>query len=139
MNNTRLRRQDGLIREAIWLFVIIAIIAVVVLDGLALFRANQSVRDAAATAANEARNAYTQSPTLASAKLAAQNYLASNGDTFVKMTASQATDGTITFTVTARTHADTYAFKYLRYVGLKKWVQQTSNPTVTRSSDNNSL
>ncbi len=139
MNNTRLRRQDGLIREAIWLFVIIAIIAVVVLDGLALFHANQSVRDAAATAANEARNAYTQSPTLASAKLAAQNYLASNGDTFVKMTTGQAPDGTITFTVTARTHADTYAFKYLRYVGLKKWVQQTSNPTVTRSSDNNSL
>ena len=138
MNSARLRRQDGLIREAIWLFVIIAVIAVVVLDGLALFHANQSVRDAATTAANEARAAYSQSPTLASAKLAAQQYLARTGDTFVGMTTSQAADGTITFSVTARAHADTYAFKYLRYVGLKKWVQQTSNPSVTRSSDNNS-
>jgi len=135
VNHARLRRQDGLIREAIWLFAIIAIIAVVMLDGFALFHANQSVRDAAAAAANEARNAYSQSPTLATARLAAQDYLASNGDTLVKMTTSQAADGTITFTVTAKTHADTYAFKYLRYVGLKKWVQQTSNPTVTRSSE----
>ena len=139
MKSARLRRQDGPIREAIWLFVIVAIIAVVVLDGLALFHANQSVRDAAAGAANEARNAYSQSPTLASARLAAQDYLASNGDTFVKMTTSQAADGTIAFSVTAKAHADTYAFKYLRYVGLKKWVQQTSNPAVTRSSDNSSL
>jgi Flp pilus assembly protein TadG len=136
VNNARLRRQDGLIREAIWLLLIIAIIAAVLLDGLSLFHANQSIRDAATAAADEARNAYSQSPTIASAKLAAQNYLAKNGDTFVKMTTSQATDGTITFTVTAKTHADTYAFKYLRYVGLKKWVQQTSNPIVTRSSDN---
>jgi len=135
MRHARLRRQDGLIREAIWLFLIIAIIAVVLLDGLALFHANQSIRDAATAAADEARNAYSQSPTLASAKLAAQKYLASNGDTFVKMTTSQALDGTITLTVTAKTHADTYAFKYLRYVGLKKWVEQTSNPSVTRSSD----
>ena len=136
MNSARLRRQDGLIREAIWLFVIIAVIAVVLLDGLALFHANQSVRDAATAAADEARNAYSQSPTLASAKAAAQDYLAKNGDTFVAMTTSQAADGTITFRVTAKTHADTYAFKYLRYVGLKKWVEKTSNPSVTRSSDN---
>jgi predicted lipid-binding transport protein (Tim44 family) len=132
----RLRRQDGLIREAIWLFIIVAIIAIVVLDALALFHANQSVRSAATAAANEARNAYSQSPTLAAAKLAAQNYLAKNGDIFVGMTTSRALDGTIIFSVTAKTHADTYAFKYLRYVGLKKWVQQTSNPIVTRSSDN---
>jgi Flp pilus assembly protein TadG len=131
----RLRRQDGLIREAIWLVVIIAIIAVVVLDAFALFHANQSVRDAASAAANEARNAYSQTPTLAAAKLAAQDYLNQTGVTLVALSSTRATDGSITFTVTARAHADTYAFKYLRYVGLKKWVQQTSNPSVTRSSD----
>jgi Flp pilus assembly protein CpaB len=131
----RLRRQDGLIREAIWLFVIIAIFAVVLLDGLALFHANQSVRDSATAAANEARNAYSQTPTLAAAQLAAQDYLNRAGITFVALRAERATDGSITFNVTAKTHIDTYAFKYLRYVGLKKWVQQTSNPSVTRSSD----
>jgi len=131
----RLRRQDGLIREAIWLFVIIAIIAVVALDAFALFHANQSVRDSATAAANEARNAYSQTPTLAAATLAAQNYLKKTDITFVALKGTRGTDGSITFTVTAKTHADTYAFKYLRYVGLKKWVQQTSNPIVTRSSD----
>ncbi len=135
MGHARLRRQDGLIREALWLFLIIAIVAVVLLDGLALFHANQSVRDAATAAADEARNAYSQTPTLETAQVAAQNYLAKNGDTFVKMTTSRALDGTLTFTVTAKAHADTYAFKYLRYVGLKKWVQQMSDPSVTRSSD----
>jgi len=131
----RLRRQDGLIRGAIWLFAIIAIFAIVLLDGFALFHANQSVRDSATAAANEARNAYSQTPTLAAAKLAAQNYLDRAGITLVSLTGTRATDGSITFTVTAKTHADTYAFKYLRYVGLKKWVVKTSNPTVTRSSD----
>jgi Tfp pilus assembly protein FimT len=131
----RFRRQDGLIREAIWLFVIIAIIAIVVLDALALFHANQSVRDSATAAANEARNAYSQTPSLAVAKLAAQTYLNKAGVTFVALKATPQTDGTITFTVTAKAHADTYAFKYLRYVGLKKWVEKTSNPSVTRSAD----
>jgi Flp pilus assembly protein TadG len=135
VRHARLRRQDGLIREAIWLFVIIAIVAVVVLDGLALFHTNQSVRSAATAAANEARNAYSQTPTLATARLAAQNYLNKAGVTFVALTSARAADGTVTFTVTAKSHADTYAFQYLRYVGLKKWVQQVSDPSVTRSSD----
>jgi hypothetical protein len=26
-------------------------------------------------------------------------------------------------------------FRYLRYVGLKKWVNKTSNPSATRSSN----
>ena len=135
MRYARLHRQDGLIRGAIWLFVIVAIIAIALLDGMALFHANQSVRDAASSAANEARNAYSQVPDLAAAKLAAENYLARTGDTFVSMTTSRALDNTLVFTVTAKTHVDTYGFKYLRYVGLKKWVQQTSNPSAARSSD----
>jgi hypothetical protein len=135
VRQARLRRQDGLIREAIWLFVILAIIAVVLLDGLALFHANQSVRNAATAAANEARNAYSQSPDLPAAKLAAENYLVKAGDTFVAIKTSTGMDGNLTFEVTAKAHTDTYAFKYLRYVGLKKWVQKMSNPSVTRTSD----
>ena len=135
MRYARLRRQDGLIREAIWLFAIIAIVAVVLLDSFALFHANQSVRDAATAAANEARNAYSQTPTFAAARLAAKNYLGKAGMTFVALKWEEASDGSLTFNVTAKTHADTYAFKYLSYVGLKKWVEATSNPSVTRGSD----
>jgi Flp pilus assembly protein TadG len=131
----RLRREDGLIREALWLFIAIAVVAVVLLDGMALFHANQSVRDAATAAANEARTAYSQSPDLLAAKLAAEAYLAKTGDTFVAMKTSRGLDGNLEFTVTAKAHTDTYAFKYLRYVGLKKWVEKTSSPSASRSSD----
>ena len=35
--SSRLRRQDGFIREILWVALIIAIIAVVILDGMAIF------------------------------------------------------------------------------------------------------
>ena len=38
-------------------------------------------------------------------------------------------------TVKARAHANTHAFKLLRYVGLKKWVNQMTNPTGTGTAD----
>ena len=47
----------------------------------------------------------------------------------------QGLDGQLQFTVTVKTHTDTYAFKYLRYVGLKKWVNQMTNPSGSSTSD----
>ena len=32
-------------------------------------------------------------------------------------------------------HADTRAFKFLRYVGLKKWVNQMTSPTATGTAE----
>ena len=131
MDGARLRRQDGFIREILWLALILAILAVVVLDGLALFTAHQSVKDDADTAAEEARTEYAQSQDLGAAKLAAEQYLIKANKKFIAFSAATGVDGGLVITVKARAHADTYAFKYLRYVGLKKWVDQMTNPTAT--------
>ncbi len=60
MSSARLRRQDGFIREILWLVVILAVLAVVVLDGLSLFSVNQSVKGDAERAAEEAHTEYAQ-------------------------------------------------------------------------------
>ena len=135
MNSARLRRQDGFIREVLWLVLGLAIFAVVVLDGLALFNAHQSVKADAKTAATEAQTEYAQTLDLGAAKLAAQQYLIKANETLVAFSSTTGLDGTTVITVKARAHADTHAFKLLRYVGLKKWVNQMTNPTGTGTSN----
>jgi hypothetical protein len=135
MHIARLRRQDGFIREILWLVVVLGILAIVVLDGLAVFTAHQSVTGDATTAAADARTEYAQTLDLAAAKLAAQQYLIKANKKLVAFSSATGLDGGTVITVKARAHADTYAFKLLRYVGLKKWVDQVTNPTGTGTSD----
>jgi glutathione S-transferase len=135
MHSARLHRQDGFIREILWLVLALAIFAIVVLDGLALFTAHQSVKEDAKTAAAEAQTEYAQTLDLGSAKLAAQQYLIKSNLTLVAFSSTTGLDGATVITVKAKAHADTYGFKLLRYVGLKKWVDQTANPTGTGTAD----
>jgi len=135
MHIARLRRQDGFIREILWLVVVLGILAVVVLDGLAIFNANQSVKGDAERAAVDAHTEYAQGQDLGAAKLAAQQYLIKAKSKLVAFSSSTGLDGTTVITVKAKAHADTYAFKLLRYVGLKKWVDQMTNPTGAGTSD----
>jgi hypothetical protein len=135
MHIARLRRQDGFIREIIWLAVILAILAVVVLDGLAIFSAHQSVKGDAERAAEEAHMEYVQTPDLGTAKLAAQQYLIKSDKRLVAFSSTTGPDGGTVITVKAKAHADTYAFKLLRYVGLTKWVAQMTNPTGTGTAE----
>jgi hypothetical protein len=136
MDGAHLRRQEGFIRGILWLALILAIGAAALLDGMAIFTAHQSAKDDAATAAQEARNTYAVSQSVAAAKLAAGQYLLKANDRMTSFATSQTSDGNILFTVGAKAHADTYAFKYLAHVpGLKKWVTGVTNPTAVRSSD----
>jgi hypothetical protein len=135
MHSARLRRQDGFIREIFWLAVILAILAIVVLDGLAIFSAQQSVKGDAERAAEEARTEYVQTPDLAAAKLAAQQYLIKSNKKLVAFSSTTGLDGGVVITVKAKAHADTYAFKLLRYIGLTKWVNQMTNPTGTGTAE----
>ncbi len=131
----RLRGQDGFIREVIWIVVILAVIAVVILDGMAIFRAYQSADDAT-SAADEARNEYAQSLNVGAAKLAAQEYLAKSDIEMVGFKAAQTENGTVQFTVTAKATADTYAFRYLGAIPpLADWVERTTHPTRTGSAE----
>jgi hypothetical protein len=131
----RLHRQDGFIRGVLWLALIVAIAAVALLDGMAVFRAHQSAGDDAATAAREARDTYAVSQDVASAKYAARQYLLRADDRMPLFVTARMPDDKLLFTVSARSHADTYAFKYLAHVpGLRKWVESATDPTETRSS-----
>ena len=134
MPGSRWHAQDGFIREIVWLAVVIALIAVLVLDGFAIFTANQAAKDEAQRAARAAADEYAQSLDVPAARRAAQQALVLSDERLVHFESAQAADGGVTFTVTARAHADTLVFKYLRYVGLKKWVNEVTNPTETRSS-----
>ena len=135
MHNARLRRQDGFIREILWLVLGLAILAIVVLDGLAIFTAHQSVKGDAERAATEAHTEYVQTTDLGVAKLAAQQYLIKANKKLVAFSSAIGLDGGTVITVKAKAHADTRAFKFLRYIGLKKWVEQMTNPTGTGTAD----
>ena len=129
-----LRRQDGFVREILQLALIVAVAALVVLDAMALFGAYRSVEDSAASAALEARNAYYETQSVASAQVVAKASLAKNDKKFIGLETSRSLDGTLVFHVSAQGHSETFAFKYLRYVGLKGWVERMTNPTSTDSS-----
>lgn len=136
LRNSYLRRQDGFIREILWVAVVIAIVAVVVLDGMSIFTAHQSVRDDSATAAKEARTEFAQTLSLPAAKIAAQQYLSKSGVTLLSFTSAQSLEGTAIFTVKAKASAPTYVFKFLGIVpGLKKWVDRTTHPVGSGSSE----
>jgi hypothetical protein len=135
MLSARLRRQDGFIREIFWMAVVVAIVAVVLLDALSLFNAHQTGHDNARAAAQAAREAYVQSSDATQAKAAAQASLAKSGDKFIAFSTGRDPDSQVIFTVTAQNHAHTYVFGLLRYVGLKKWVDKMTDPTAAESSN----
>jgi hypothetical protein len=133
---SRLRSQDGFIREVVWIVVILAIIAVVVLDAMAIFNAYQSAGNTSSDAAKAALTEYAQSQNAASAELAAKEQLSKNGLTLVNFKITQTAEGNTKVSVTAKDHADTYAFHYLGAIPpLKDWVERTLNPVRSGSSE----
>ena len=133
---SRLRGQDGFIREVVWVVVVLAVIAVVVLDAMAIFSAHQSAADEATRAANAAKTDYAQSLDVGAAKLAAAEYLARASVEMTGFKATQAQDGTVQFTIKTRATANTYAFRYLAKIPqLKAWVERTTNPTGSGSAE----
>lgn len=135
MGTTRLRAQDGFIREILWLALTIAVIAVVLLDGMALFGTHQGAHDSASQAADEARTEYADSQSITAAKHAAASSVEANGDVMADFATVHDAEGMLQFRVTVKGTAETYGFKYLRYIpGMKKWVYQVSHPVAVESS-----
>lgn len=136
MHPPRWRRQEGLIREALYVFLAIAIVMAVLLDGVALFTVQQDARDDASDAAMEAKQEYAQTGSVDQARAAAARHVEANDADLVGFTVTRPTGGsTVEFTVTVQHHAETYIFKYLEYVpGLDQWVEDMQNPEITRST-----
>lgn len=136
VSTTRLRRQDGFIREVLWLCLVLAIIAIVLLDGMAIFGGHQSAKDDADQASQEARTAYAQSQDVDQARTAADQYLLKSGDELAGFEVTKNLAGDIAFEVTAKTEVKTYGFKYLAYIPpLKKWVRHVEHPRATETAD----
>ncbi len=133
---SRLSSQDGFIREVLWIAVILGIIALVILDGMAIFNAYQTAGDGATDAAEQAHTQYAQTLNVAAAKLVAEQYLAKKGLELVDFKAAQTENGTVMFTVTAKATADTYAFKFLGAIPpLKDWVEHSTHPVETGTAE----
>jgi Flp pilus assembly protein TadG len=133
--SSRLRGQDGFIREVLWVALTLAIIAVVILDGMAIFRAYQSVSDDSTRAAEEASNEYAVTTNAAAARQAAEKYLDKSDLELVAYSATRNAEGNIEFSVTAKATADTYGFKLLAVIPpFKDWVEDTTHPTSTGTS-----
>jgi hypothetical protein len=135
MRRTPWNGQDGFIREVLWLAFVVAVVAVVLLDAMAIFNAHQSSHDDAAAAARESQSAYAQTQSTFRAKDAARAYLTRSSQEFVAFRAKMI-EGTMTFTVTDRAQAQTYVFKYFAHVpGMKDWVGRMLRPVSTESND----
>lgn len=132
----RLRNQDGFIRELVWLVVGLAVLSVVILDGMAIFNAYRSAGDESANAASAALVEYAQSTSMQAGELAAKAYLNEKGLEFVDFSATRTDEGATRVTVTATADTDTYAFHYLGNIPpLKDWVERTAHPTRSGSAE----
>ena len=130
----RLRAEDGLIRGILWLFLILMIIAVVILDSFAAFSASQKVDSDAHSAANAAQVIYAQTGNLVEAEHAAKDLLSGTGDQVVSVK-SEMTAGEPVFTVSATRVVNTYVLKYgthLPWIG--KQIGRWLHPHSTRTS-----
>lgn len=136
MDTPRWRRQNGLIREALYIFLGVALTMAVLLDGVAIVKAQETARDVASDAGSEARVAYTNTGDIHQAKQAAEDHAENSDAVMLDFSVQSQLTSTPTFTVTAQAHTDTYLFKYIKYVpGLKDWVDEVQNPVITRSTN----
>ena len=134
--SARVRSQDGFIREVVWIAVILAIIAVVILDGMAIFNAYQSAGNGSADAAKAGLAEYAQTTNVQAAELAARAHATKKGIEIVKFSMGKTPEGGYTVTVTGKTTAETYAFRYLGWIPpLKDWVERTTHPERTNSAE----
>ncbi len=133
---SRLRNQDGFIRGLVWMVLILAVISVVILDGMAVFNAYQTAGDGSGDAAQAGLTEYAQTTNVAAAKAAAEERAAKGGLEIVKFSVARSSGGGTVVTVTSTTTAETYAFRYLGMVPqLKDWVERTTHPVRTNTAE----
>jgi Flp pilus assembly protein TadG len=122
INNIRRDEDGGFLGTAIFLGIVIAIMAVVVIDGISIYNSYRLVSDATKKAAEASAENYSSTRNETRAALAAENYCVEDGYVFVEFYVNR--DFGNLFEVTCSTEADTYVFKHLPY--LKDMVVQES-------------
>jgi hypothetical protein len=135
MRGSRLREQDGFIRESIYVFLTLLVVSAIVLDAVAAIQVGQTVKGDAHDAAVAAADAFVQTSSNDAARTQAESVLTSRGDTLLGFSVDSRS-GHAVYSVTAQRHAHTYVFHYLaKLPRIGDWVERTLNPKATRSSD----
>ena len=106
----------------IFLVVVIAIMAVVVIDGISIYKSYSAVSTATRDAAEEAAATYKETVNETRAAIAAESYCVNEGFEFVRFDVNREMGNL--FEVTCATEADTYVFQYVPY--LKDVIRQES-------------
>lgn len=114
--------HGGILGTLIFLAIVAIIIAVVVVDGVAIYYSYRDVYDATGKAAELAAQTYKDTRKDTRASLAAQDYCVQEGFEFINFRVDREMGNL--FEVTCGTEADTKVFKYLPY--LKDMVHQES-------------
>lgn len=114
--------RGGVLGTLIFLAIVIAIMAVVVIDGISIYKAYSEVHKATKEAAEEAAQTYKDTRNEVRAQLAAQAYCEAEGFEYVGFEVNREMGNL--FEVTCANEADTYAFKYLPW--LKDMTHQES-------------
>ncbi len=131
----RAAQQSGFLRGVLWVGLTVLIVAVVALDAVALYAAYEKVHTDTDDAARQARQVLVQELSVGRAEQAARRLLESRGDELLALKTKGTGEQTV-FIVSATRHANTYVFRYLRYIpGLEAWVERTMDPTATGRSD----
>lgn len=114
--------HGGILGTLIFLGVVIAIMAIVVIDGVSIYYSFRDVKQVTTDAAEAAATTYKETRNETRAQLAAEAYCVDRGFEFVDFSVNREFGNL--FEVTCGTEADTYVFKYLPY--LKDMVDQQS-------------
>ncbi|RJQ44534.1 MAG: hypothetical protein C4534_06370 [Gaiellales bacterium] len=114
--------RGGIMGTLVFLAVVVFIMAIVVIDGISIYKSYSTVHNATKEAAEEAAQTYKETRNETRAALAAEDYCINEGFEFVEFNVNREMGNL--FEVTCATEADTYAFKYLPW--LKDMVRQES-------------
>jgi hypothetical protein len=130
-----LRHQDGFIRGAIVLFIIVTVVGLFILDILSVYTAHQTLGDQTRSAALEAATSFVQQGSEPVADQAASQYLSHHGSTLVKIVGNHG-NGLNKYTVTAKRPVKTYIFRYLAKLPLiGGWMNRQLHPVVTGANN----
>jgi hypothetical protein len=134
------RREDGLIREPLKYLAIVIIVALLVLDGIAVLTANLGVRQNASDAAQQALTAYIQTNSAPEAMQSAATFLSTHDAKLVvatsslKPSAQGSSAAVVTITATRKAHTRLFHLLEAAPWGVGSWIRGLLNPSSTRST-----
>jgi len=134
VRDSRWQRQDGFLRGVITFAVIIVVVAVLVLDAIAVINAQLGVRQNATDAANQALSNFVLTSNPAVALDSASAFLKIHGSVMIrhesKLTPSAQGPGQATVTIAAFKKPNTYVLHYFQSLpgGMGRWFHKILNP-----------